>query len=64
MKFYFKVVYELYGGKRRCHYYESTSICAIIHNFERYGGVGGFIVEMKHIRRLPKGVEPIKAYCE
>lgn len=60
MKFYFKTVNELNNGKKIVHYYESTSICAVIRYFERYGGSNGFLVELKYIKRLPKGVEPIK----
>lgn len=60
MNFHFKTVNVLSNGKRIVHYYESPGICALIRYFEIYGGSNGFLVELKYIKRLPKGVEPIK----
>ena len=60
MNFHFKTVNVLSNGQRIVHYYESPGIFALIRYFEIYGGSNGFLVELKYIKRLPKGVEPIK----
>lgn len=55
MKFYFKVTWERSDGEKDdSHYYESTSISALISYFADIGAAVGYIIEIKRVSRLPK----------